>query len=317
MEFERAWDGYERRLEVEEYRKRSFRDATRRALYESLPRWKGPQESGVGEVALWNEQGLGDQVQFSTLLPDLIATGVPFVYEVDRRLLNAYRRAFPAARFVADREPPEDLLQRASRVLTVASLPALFRRSRAAFERQPQRLLGALPERAAHYRRQLEAPELKVALSWRSSRKDAWVFKKSAALAEFEPLLRLPGKRFVDVQYGDTEAERTAVEAAIGVPIARFRDVDHFNDLEEVMAILEACDLLITTSNATAHLAGALGKRTWLLYLADRAPFHYWAHGGAYRSIWYPSVEIVSAPHLTGWAALARHVAERLGSVDR
>ncbi|MBI2297274.1 MAG: hypothetical protein HYU76_14860, partial [Betaproteobacteria bacterium] len=56
----------------------------------------------------------------------------------------------------------------------------------------------------------------------------------------------------------------------------------------------------------------ALGKRTWLLYPADRAPFHYWAHEGNYRSIWYPSVEIVSAPHLTDWPALIRHVAEKL-----
>jgi len=102
------------------------------------------------------------------------------------------------------------------------------------------------------------------------------------------------------------------VVAAIGVPIARFEEVDYYNDLEELLAILEACDLLITTSNATAHFAGALGKRTWLLYLAERPPFHYWAHGGTYRCLWYPSVEIVSAPHLADWAALVAHVSERL-----
>jgi ADP-heptose:LPS heptosyltransferase len=125
-------------------------------------------------------------------------------------------------------------------------------------------------------------------------------------------MLKLAGVQFVDVQYGDTVAERDAAERALGVRLARFEDVDHYNDLEELLAILEACDLVITTSNATAHFAGALGKRTWLMYLADRAPFHYWAHAGDQRCLWYPSVEIVSAPELAEWNALARYVAGKL-----
>ena len=122
----------------------------------------------------------------------------------------------------------------------------------------------------------------------------------------------LAGVHFLDVQYGDTTAERAAVEAATGTRLLRFEDVDYHNDLDELFAILEACDLLITTSNATAHFAGALGKRTWLLYLADQAPFHYWAHDGSYRSLWYPAVEIVTAPHLADWASLIQHVTDKL-----
>jgi hypothetical protein len=217
-------------------------------------------------------------------------------------------------RFVSRQEPPRDELRQADRILRVGSLPGLFRRSREEFARQPAKLLHALPDRVAQYRQRLEGPgtALTIALSWRSVRKDWWVSRKSLPLADLAPLLKLPGVQFVDVQYGDTAGERHAVEAATGVRIARFEEVDHFNDLEGVLAILEACDLLITTSNATAHFAGALGKRTWLMYLADRAPFHYWAHGGTHRCLWYPSVEIVTAPHLADWASLIEHVRERL-----
>jgi ADP-heptose:LPS heptosyltransferase len=91
--------------------------------------------------------------------------------------------------------------------------------------------------------------------------------------------------------------------------------VDYHRDLEEMLAILEACDLLITTSNVTAHLAGALGKPVWLLYPAERPPFHYWAHDGSHRCLWYPSVEIVSAPHFTEWRLLVEHAAERLNGL--
>jgi hypothetical protein len=284
--------------------------------YERLPRWRGPQEAGVREVGIWVEQGIGDQVLFSTLIPELIASGVPFIFEVDHRLLKAYQRAFPEARFVAHAEPPREALRGAERVLLAGSLPGLFRRSRASFTRQPGRLLNALPQRVVHYRRRLDelGPGLKAAFSWRSTRKGYIGPDKSAPLREFAPLLKLPGVQFVDVQYGDTAAERGAMAEATGVHLLRFDDVDYFNDLEELLAILEACDLLITTSNATAHFAGALGKPVWLLYPAERPPFHYWAHDGSHRCLWYPSVEIVSAPHLTEWGPLIEHAAERLRS---
>jgi ADP-heptose:LPS heptosyltransferase len=254
---------------------------------------------------------------FSTLLPELAGTEVPFVYEVDRRLLGAYERAFPAQRFVPQEEPPREVLQRASRVLLAGSLPRFFRTSVESFGRQPAKLLSALPGRVDYYRTQLAAlgPGLKVALSWRSSRKVRSAPDKSAPLEQLAPLLELERTRFVDVQYGDTAAERGVAEVASGARLLRFDGVDFHNDLDEMLAILEACDLVITTSNATAHFAGALGMRTWLLYLADQAPFHYWAHGGSYRSLWYPSVEIVTAPHLADWRSLAAHAAEKLRTV--
>jgi tetratricopeptide (TPR) repeat protein len=315
-EFEQAWPDFERRFETGKFRKTGFRiDPASVELYDRLPHWRGPGEAGVSEVAIWAEQGIGDQVLFSTLIPELIGAGVPFVYEVDRRLVGAYERAFPGARLVAWEEPPHGSLKEASRALAAGSLPGLFRRARDDFARQPAKLLSALPERVAYYRQRLEAlgRGLKVALSWRSTRQDWWVRKKkSSPLADFAPLLTLAGVHFVDVQYGDTAAERGAAEQALGVRLLRFEEVDYYNDLEELLAILEACDLLITTSNATAHFAGALGKRTWLLYLADRAPFHYWVHGGSYRCLWYPSVEIVTAPQLTDWNSLAGYVAKKL-----
>jgi len=315
LEFEHAWPGYERRMDVRDFRKLNFRKGPESvALYDRLPRWRGPGEGGVGEVAIWAEQGIGDQVLYSTLIPELVQAETRYVYEVDARLLRAYERAFPQRHFVPREDPPREELQQASRVLAAGSLPQWFRRSRADFARQPAKLLGALPGHIAHYRERLAVlgPGLKVALSWRSTQKDWFVLKKSAPLGDFAPLLKLAGVQFVDVQYGDTAAERGAVEQASGMRMLRFEAVDHTNDLEELFAILEACDLLITTSNATAHFAGALGKRTWLLYLADRAPFHYWARGGSNRSLWYPSVEIVTAPELTDWRSLTGYAAGKL-----
>ncbi len=313
-DFAGAWREYEHRCAPSGYRANLRKDPRSVDLFERLPRWRGPGAPVSGPVAIWNEQGIGDQVLFSTLLPDLLATGQPFLYEVDRRLLAAYRRAFPECRFVAMDDPPAAELQTAGAALFAGSLPGVFRPSVASFVRQPRRVLQAAPERVALYRNRL-TPGFKVALSWRSLRAGRLGRSKSVALVDFAPVLAVAGVQFVDVQYGDTAAERAALEPGQRARLAHFDDVDFYRDLDEVLATLDACDLLITTSNANAHLAAALGKPVWLLYPAERAPFHYWAHGGDHRSLWYPSVEIVSAPGLADWPQLIAHTAQKLAQM--
>jgi tetratricopeptide (TPR) repeat protein len=313
--YERGWPHYEWRLRSDEFRQLSFRPrADSVAKFDRQIRWDGSVPSDGGKVAIWSEQGVGDEVLFSTLIPELAATGVALVYEIDGRLLGLYRRAFPSMQFVARRDPPVPELLAAEFALAAGSLPSLWRTTAAQFVRQPRSLFKARHDRVAYYRGALNAAGegLKIALSWHSARDHWLVRKKNATLAQLAVLLKVPRVQFVDVQYGDTAKERREAEAATGIAIHRFDKVDHFNDLEELCAILAACDLVITTSNATAHLAGALGKRTWVLFPAGRAPFHYWAHDGDARCLWYPSVEIVAAPEYADWSTLSEHVAQKL-----
>ena len=313
QDYRAGWEGYEHRIQTKEYRQGGFRRAAESIRrFDAQPRWQGPGFAAA-EVAIWAEQGIGDEVLSSTLIPELIESGTRFVYELDARLIPAYRRAYPLASFVARTDPPDARVLNADRVIAAGSLPRLFRSSLADFTRQPRAVIRALPERTAHYRRELgQAGRIKVALSWHSARDHWWARKKNVPLSVLSPLLQTPAALFVDVQYGNTDEERRAAEAACSVAIRRFDAVDHFNDLEELLAILDACDLVITTSNATAHFAGALGKPTWVLFPGDRPPFHYWAHRGDYRSAWYPSVEMVTRPELDDWPSLVRYAADKL-----
>jgi len=181
----------------------------------------------------------------------------------------------------------------------------------ASFERQSAKTLEADRARVAHYSKVL-GHQFKIAISWRSTRADEEGRKKSAALKDFLPLLTMPDIKCVDVQYGDTLREREELMQLRGVELNRFEEVDYYNDLDEMLAILGACDLLITTSNLNAHLAGALGKPVWLIYPSDMPPFHYWAHRGDYRSLWYPSVEMISSPTLKDWDSLIQHTKGKL-----
>jgi tetratricopeptide (TPR) repeat protein len=308
-DFARGWQGYEARFDTQPPK------ALRRGL--ALAR-AGLEDLASGRrIALLAEQGLGDKVLYSSLVPDLLRRGVEPIVETDARLLPIFRRSFPGVESVAKEEPPCAALHRAHAWVSAGSLPGLLRTRAEDFRAQPSRFLFEDAQKAGAFRRALEQPgrAFAVAVSWKSTHAAYGrpvQAKKSASLAAFRPLASVPGVRLVDVQYGDTDAEREAFAAATGKDVFRFREVDHFNDLEGVLAILAACDLVVTTSNVTAHFAGALGRPTWLLYLAGRAPFFYWVPGPDGRSLWYPSVEIVSGPEFTSWEALLEHVAGRL-----
>ncbi len=262
-------------------------------------------------VALWTEQGIGDQLLFSSLVGEVAGLEQPFVLEVDPRLMPAFSRAHPGWHLVAGPAPLEAFAG-CDRHLPIGSLPRLLRPTLASFSRQPRSFLAADEVRAAAYRSRLADGDAKiVGVSWRTfqpHKRSYYERRKSAPLEAFRAFSLIPGVRLVDLQYGDTREERAAF-AAHGGLLHRLEELDAFNDLDGLLAAIEACDVVVTTSNVTAHLAGSLGKRTLLLFLAANPPFHYWAPGADGRSPWYPSVQVVSRPELDTWPALMQHVA--------
>ncbi|MEO5692239.1 MAG: tetratricopeptide repeat protein [Usitatibacter sp.] len=280
----------------------------RRAL--GLPDFSSSDWGRGHRIALWREQGLGDQLLFSTLLPELEALGQDFVVEVDARLAAAFWRAHPNWK-IATPEESTAAFASCDRQLAMGSLPQLMRPNLESFKAQPAALLAADPVRAQAFSERLGAGPL-IGISWRSFqlRARARVARaKSAPLAAFAGLSRKV--HLLDLQYGDTSAER-ADFARAGGRLERLEDLDLYSDLDGVLAAIEACDRVVTTSNVTAHFAGALGKETLLLHLGA-APFHYWVPGPDGRSLWYPSVRVLAPDGFESWQQALAKVDELAG----
>jgi tetratricopeptide (TPR) repeat protein len=252
---------------------------------------------GVRRLGVRAEQGIGDQVLFSTLLPELERRGIAAVVEVDPRLLAMYRRSLPSMEFVP-RGAPESCYAQCDRQAAIGSLGRWLRPDAASFARQPRGLLEADADRVAQMRAALgHAPA--TAIAWRSpqgGRRRGIGERKSIPLDCFAGLAVPGGPSLVDLQYGDVARERETFERAHPGVLRRIDGLDVFEDLEGLAAALVACGRLVTSSNVTAHLAGALGVPTKLAYLGDWPPFFYWVPGPDGRSAWYPSVEIVTGP---------------------
>jgi len=277
----------------------------------ALPAWDGQPFDGLLLVSL--EAMIGDEILMSQLLLDVVARGQRAVVEVDARCLPLYRRAFAAIEFVdrrttalGDRVQPGIVCRRAE---TLDLLEALQRRwtlpGTPGWLKPPAELCA---RKGAEYRARWPGKKL-VGISWRSKQFYNGMDLKSVPLAAFAQTLSVPGVQFVNLQYGDVRAEL----ATLGDVPAPWCDpeIDAFNDIDGLAAQICALDAVVSTSCATAHLAGALGMPTTVV-LPKRFPIlWHWGFLEA-ETTWYGSVRLARNPEDTGWAELDRRLAASL-----
>jgi tetratricopeptide (TPR) repeat protein len=278
-DFAEGWKKYEWRRKVKQFAKpaRTF----------PQPVWSGERVEGM--LLVWGEQGLGDEILYASMIPDAAERAGDVVVQVAPRLVPLFARSFPQVRVIGhDQDLPEEKIQAQ---ISLASLGPILRPSLEAFPRRESGYLVADPERTAALRRRLSPKgEVVVGLSWISTNPLVGHYK-TAQLSDLEPLLRLPGTRHIDLQYGDTSAERAELRQKTGLVVERLDDVDNTNDLDALAALIAACDLVVTVSNTTAHMAGALGKPTWVFAPQGHGKFWYWFKDRT-DSPWYPQVRI-------------------------
>ena len=98
-------------------------------------------------------------------------------------------------------------------------------------------------------------------------------------------------------------AERDVVERELGVKVVHLDDIDNTNDIDGLGALLSACDAVVTVSNTTAHLAGALGRPTWVFVPYGFGRMWYWFKD-VKQSPWYPKAEVMPQGKDQSWGDL-------------
>jgi ADP-heptose:LPS heptosyltransferase len=82
--------------------------------------------------------------------------------------------------------------------------------------------------------------------------------------------------------------------------VHKLDDIDSFNDIDALAALISACDIIVTVSNTTAHLAAALGKPVIVMLPASPSLFWYW-HTDCSDSPWYPSAVLLRQSQAGEW----------------
>jgi ADP-heptose:LPS heptosyltransferase len=183
--------------------------------------------------------------------------------------------------------------------ISTASLGQHLRRHLDQFPRDRVAYLKADATRAARYRAQVRADGKTqlVGVSWISKNPERGIHK-TCALDAMAPLWQAwsSNTTFVDLQYGDTAQER----AAFGRPLMHIGDLDLFHDIDGLAALISTCDRVVTVSNTTAHLAGALGVPVDVIVPAGTGRLWYWGIDQA-KSPWYPSATLYKQTAPNRW----------------
>ncbi|MBU1378719.1 MAG: tetratricopeptide repeat protein [Alphaproteobacteria bacterium] len=309
-----GWDVYEARLHP------SHPDVTHFMV--DVAGWTPGADLAGKSLLVIGEQGLGDEILFGQLLPDVIEALGPegrLTLAVEPRLVSLFQRSFPEATVGAHATYLKG--GRTYRTLPfvtdfsdydlwtpLASLLREFRRTTSAF---PDRVgfLTPDPARVAHWRAELEkAPAgVKVGLLWKSNIKTGARYRFYSPFADWAPVLKAKGVTLINLQYGDCSEEIAQAERDFGVSIWTPPGIDLKQDLDDVAALCRAVDLVVGFSNATMNLAAGVGAPTWLISVPGA-----WTRLGTSRYPWYPQVRTFTTPAFGNWTPVMEAVGDAL-----
>lgn len=300
--FAPGWDEYEWRWRLGQ--------SDRQVRHSDLPAWDGTSLDGRS-ILLWPEQGVGDEVMFASLVPEIAAAAGRCVLECDPRLVPLFARSFPNVEVVPKRQ--SHTISEDGRGIDfhspIGGLPRWLRPDRHRFSSHDGYLLADpdLTDKCrARYAALGDGP--KIGISWRSGNRQIGR-QRSAMLEHWRALFERRGLHFVSVQYGDCAADLEEVRDRFGVHVYFDEAIDPLASLDDFAAQIDALDLVISIDNSTVHVAGALGRPVWTLL--PSVPNWRWLSNQD-TSPWYPSMRLFRQSRADDWKGVFERVSEAL-----
>lgn len=262
-----------------------------------LPQWDGTPGK---KIVVYGEQGLGDEIMFASMLPEIIEDNT-VIFECHRRLKTLFETSFPGLVCIGTREDTEitwpgeyELDAR----ISIGSLGKLLRRSRDKFPGTPYLKAEPLPK----------GPKFRVGISWTGGLKAGRIAARTIPLAWWKSILDVANVEFVSLQYTDCEKEIAAMNAQ-GYDIKQMPEAKA-DDYNETARLVASCDLVISCCTSVIHLAGALGVPCWVM-VPNKPAWRYGVSGGM---VWYRSVRLYRQPEgdASAWMPVVDMVAMSL-----
>jgi Flp pilus assembly protein TadD len=277
------------------YRARSqAADAKRPVFLNNVPQWTDHDLHGA-RLAVWTEQGIGDEILQAGLVPDLAERCASLTLVCSDRLSGLFRSSFPGVTVV-----PKSATAALGGVDFACPLidTAVILRPDARLFPTHHGYLRPDPDAAAALRRKYVesapsgGPPVIVGLSWRSGNA-TYGRVNTIDLRHWEPVFKAAQTDagpvvFVSCQY-DANAEDAEAARRHGISLIIDDGVDHRGPLGDAAAQVAACDLILSTSTTTVQLAGALARPTLHLPGTGLACGWYWMTEGE-TTPWYPAV---------------------------
>jgi Tfp pilus assembly protein PilF len=272
--FEDGWRGYE------------WRWRTKYSGGTTLPNSLGTALQGGlsldGQtLVLYAEQGLGDTLQFCRYGRLAAEAGARVVLVLPRGLT----RLFSAQRWVSQVIEIDEPLPAHELHCPMMSLPLAFGTTLETIPYGKEAYLQALPEDVQRWSHWLDerlgvrdgvTRRLRVGVVWnggfRADQPELWAVneRRNVPLELFARALDIAGIDFVSLQKGDpAESQLRGREGELWRAGRLVNAAAELNDFADTAGLIMNLDVVISVDTSTAHLAGALGKPTWILNRYD------------------------------------------------
>lgn len=294
-EFEAGWDFYEWRWIAGQTPKHD--------LKLPIPEWNGESLAGRA-IIVFDEQGLGDAIQFSRFLPILASQGAKVTFFCRARLHRLFKGLETPVRLVDDLAEGEHFDYQ----IALCSLPRALQVRLATIPAQAS-YLSAEAELAQKWAARIGSQGCKIGICWRGKSSLRADPSRSIPLAHFASLAELAGVRLISLQKLDEQISLDDLRTPpwLESPGAEFDGGgDGFID---AAAAMQSLDLIITCDTSIAHLAGALGRPVWVV-LKQTADWRWLLERE--DSPWYPSMRLFRQNRLGDWAEVFGRVAQAI-----
>jgi len=272
---------YEWRFKVQE----NFTTVPREKLY-----WNRIEPIKGKEFLVYEEQGIGDIIQFCRYLPRLVSQGAKVTFKVKKNLHTLLRTLSSEINLV-------DSFHDVSQIdfeAPLMSLPYLFNTNLETIPKM-ESYLSANHVKVVSWGKILSAKKFKIGICWQGS-KNKIDIGRSFPLSLFESISKLPNVELISLHKGEGEEQIRDIKFDLTTFDSDFdAGKDAFLDTAAIMA---NCDLIITSDTAVAHLAGSLGYTTWLAL--KYVPDWRWMINRP-DSPWYPTLRLYRQIQRDNW----------------
>ena len=278
--YQTGWAGYEHRINLPHYN--VFRSRLKQ------PVWRGEPLAGK-TLLIWAEQGFGDTIQFCRYLQLIERHGGRVLFECPPELGSLLKTIDGIEVLERSEHPPRHDVQCA-----LLSLPGVFNTT---VETIPAPASFNL-EQAQQLLQGDNDSKLKIGLAWRGSRRNHTPEPREIPAPFLPELTRTNSAQFYSLQLEQIENETAFTSDLIWAN-------ESLTDFRATAQLIQQLDLVITIDTSVAHLAGTLGKPTWLML----------PYGSEWRwlenrddSPWYPSMRLFRQTKPDNWVEVLSNV---------
>ena len=263
--------------------------------------WNGIETIKNKNFLVYEEQGIGDIIQFFRYLNLLQLEGANVIFKVKSNLHRLFKVSNSKIE-ITDSLPKKDEIHFESPLL---SLPNLFKTE---IDSIPNTVpyLKAESEIIDKWAKKLNSDTFKIGICWQGSKKKI-DRGRSFPLKLFEEISKLNGIELICLYKGEDENQILNIDFNL---TTLGKDFDNGNkSFIDTSAVMMNCDLIITSDTVIAHLAGALGCPVWvaLKYIPDWR----WMLNRK-DSPWYPTMTLYRQKNLNDWDYVFKLIKEDL-----